>query len=116
MPILGNVVSMMREPPGEDCFIRWSKQYGPVYSLSFFIRVEFPQFSTVLNRFSSVLVGRRSGGVCDGLLPNCRALPEGRRGVHGSDGIPRAGDADQRLQMVFVIVVVVLSIYFLHYT
>ncbi|EFO95357.1 hypothetical protein CRE_09179 [Caenorhabditis remanei] len=32
LPMIGNMLSMMREKPGYECFRRWTKQYGDVYT------------------------------------------------------------------------------------
>lgn len=32
LPVLGNLLSLMANPPGEKVYLRWRKEYGPVYS------------------------------------------------------------------------------------
>ncbi|KAF1753434.1 hypothetical protein GCK72_019991 [Caenorhabditis remanei] len=32
LPLIGNMLSMLREKPGYECFRRWTKQYGDVYT------------------------------------------------------------------------------------
>src|SRR5262249_41710601 len=32
LPIVGNVLTLARYPPGEECHLKWQREYGPVYT------------------------------------------------------------------------------------
>lgn len=41
LPFIGNVLTIKRLEPGEDCFLQWEKQYGGVYSKKNFLNKIF---------------------------------------------------------------------------
>ena len=34
LPFIGNSYTLRQYPPGEECYLKWMREYGPVYSES----------------------------------------------------------------------------------